>query len=311
MADSGARRSAGEALARALRRTGAAVHRDHPLAGYTTYAIGGPAEVAVLPRDADQLAAVVQTLDRARTPWVVLGGGSNVLISDAGVRGAVVITTGLDRLQTVGPSIVAGAGVQSHAIAEAALEAELQGAEFLAWLPGSLGGACLMNARAHGGEIARVLTRATVVTRAGQRRELALSPDQFAYKRSPFQRSGDIIAEAALSLDPGERGAIRARMEAIEARRRANHEMDHPSCGCVFKNNHDIGVSSGKLIDACGLKGFRVGAAEVSPHHANFVLNRGGATAADVRRVIEHMRAEVARQTGWELELEVQLLGQW
>jgi UDP-N-acetylmuramate dehydrogenase len=284
---------------------------DCPLATYTTYRIGGPADLVLVPADLDDLVQALLLLEEEGVPWEVLGGGSNVLVSDRGVRGAVVLTSGLDQLTVEGAEITAGAGIPSHEVALAARRVALTGAEFLAWLPGSFGGACLMNARAYGGEISRVLTRARVVTRQGQLRDPSLRPEQFDYKRSPFQGTDEIVVEATLSLAPGDPEAIQRQMDQNEASRRANHEMDHPSCGCVFKNDHRIGISSGELIDDCGLKGYRVGQAQVSSHHANFVINLGQATAAQVYQVIEHVRRTVAEQTGHQLELEVRLMGEW
>jgi UDP-N-acetylmuramate dehydrogenase len=287
------------------------VERHRPLAPDTTYGIGGPADLAILPEDGADLVRAVRTLGELGLGWLVLGGGSNVLVSDRGVRGAVILTHALDSVAVEGSRLRAGAGVTSHQVAVTARDAGLQGAEFLAWLPGSIGGACLMNARAFGGEISGVLERARVVDAAGQLDELRLRPDDFSYKRSPFQESGTIIVEAVLGLEPGDPARIQQRMDEIEARRRARHEMDVRSCGCVFKNDYSLGRSSGQIIDACGLKQVRVGDAQVSPHHANFVLNLGQATAADVRRVIEIVRARVEQQMGHRLELEVRLVGEW
>jgi UDP-N-acetylmuramate dehydrogenase len=287
------------------------VELDCPLAPLTTYSIGGKADLVLLPEDPEDLARGVALLGELGLPWMVLGGGSNVLVSDKGVRGAVVLTVELRQLKVQGSRIVAGAGVASHELALAALAASLSGVEFLTRLPGSLGGACLMNARAFGGEISAVLCRALVVSRAGALGERDLLPEQFSYKRSPFQESGEIVARATLELTPGDAEEIRRRMDHNEARRRDAHEMDHLSCGCVFKNDYDVGTPSGKLIDQCGLKGFRIGDAQVSPHHANFVINLGRATASDVRRVIEHVQRTVARMTGHQLEPEVRMVGEW
>jgi len=287
------------------------VERGWPLAACTTYRIGGAAELALFPQDVEQVAAAARLLGELGLPWVVLGGGSNVLVSDRGVRGAVMLTTELSRLSVEGTRLTAGAGADSHQVAVAACEAGLTGAEFLSWLPGSIGGACLMNARAHGGEVSGVLRRAVTVDRQGRVQGEAVTPDQFRYKQSPFSARQLIVAEVTLELAPGDRSQVQRSMDRIEAARRANHEMDFPSCGCVFKNDYDIGVSSGQLIDECGLKGYTVGGACVSPYHANFVINRGDATARDVRAVIDHVQRAVAAATGLTLELEVQLLGQW
>jgi UDP-N-acetylmuramate dehydrogenase len=287
------------------------VLQGYVLAPHTTYRIGGPADLALLPADTDDLAAAVQMLAGAGKPFSVLGGGANVLCSDRGVRGVVILTAGLNGLRVDGTRLVAGAGVASHQVAVAAQQAGLAGAEFLAWLPGSLGGACFMNARAFGGEVSQVLTVATLVEPDGRRHDLALSPADFAYKRSPFQAGRAIIAEATLALAAGDPATILDRMRRIEEERRSKHELDFPSCGCVFKNDYRFGEPSGRLIERCGLKQLRVGDAEVSPYHANFIINRGQARAADVRAVIEKVRQAVREQTGFELELEVQLLGEW
>jgi UDP-N-acetylmuramate dehydrogenase len=281
------------------------------LAPHTTYRIGGPADLAILPCDAEDLARALATLAGAGAHWVVLGGGSNVLVSDLGVRGAVVLTSELRELEVRGRELVAGAGVPSHEVALAAQRAALSGAEFLAWLPGTLGGACYMNARAYGSEVAAVLACARVVERDGTLREVAPAASEFAYKRSPFRAAGAVVAQATLALVPGDPIAIGERIDHIGRERRAKHELDFPSCGCVFKNDRRIGVSSGALIESCGLKGFRIGAAQVSPHHANFVFNLGGATARDVRAVIEHVRRVVEERTSHRLETEVQLIGEW
>lgn len=287
------------------------IEQDHPLAPHTSYRIGGPAELALSPRDPGELSRAVALLARHAVPFVALGGGSNVLIADRGVRGVVVLTSALRRVEVQGDSLWVGAGVSSHEVAEAAQRAALAGAEFLAWLPGSVGGACFMNARAYGGEVSQVLRAALLCARDGALHERSLGEGDFGYKRSPFQGSGELVAEVRLALRPGERAAIQARMDWIGEERRAKHELDHPSCGCVFKNDRAIGIPSGALIERCGLKGLRIGDAQVSPHHANFVFNLGRASASEVRAVIEHVQRTVEAQTGHRLELEVQLLGEW
>jgi UDP-N-acetylmuramate dehydrogenase len=284
---------------------------EHPLAPHTSYRIGGPAELALFPEDAEDLARAVGLLARQGRALVVLGGGSNVLVSDRGVRGVVILTDALRRLEVEGEGLWVGAGIPSHEVAEAAERAGLAGAEFLAWLPGSVGGACFMNARAYGGEVSQVLRVARVVLPDGTLRELPLAPADFSYKRSPFQGSGALVAEARLALRPDDPLRIRERMDRIGEERRSKHELDHPSCGCVFKNDRAIGTASGALIERCGLKGHRLGDAQVSPYHANFVFNLGAATASEVRAVIEHVQRTVEAETGHRLELEVRLLGEW
>jgi len=304
--------AARRALARELKaRVRGEVALDVPLSPHTHYRAGGPADLALFPVDAEDTATALELLRDADCPVTVLGGGTNVLVSDRGVRGAVVLTSALTSLTVTGDDVVAGAGVQSHDVAEAARGAGLSGAEFLTCLPGTIGGACYMNARAYEGEVSEVLSRAATVTPEGQTHLRVLAPDQFAYKRSPFQGTGELIVEVTLALTPGDDRMIKERMEQIETSRRQRHELDYPSCGCVFKNDRDIGVSSGALIDRCGLKGYRAGDAQVSPHHGNFVFNTGAASAAELRRVMDHVRDTVQATTGHALEFEVQFLGDW
>jgi UDP-N-acetylmuramate dehydrogenase len=281
------------------------------LADLTTYKVGGSADLAAFPQNAEELAGVKRLLLEQDVPHAILGGGSNVLISDRGIRGAVVVTSALDRLEVNGTQLAVGAGVGSHAVAAFAHDHALQDAAFLAWLPGSIGGACYMNAKAYGGEISEILIGATVVDRDGKVQSYQLGPADFSYKTSPFQGREDWLAELTFQLQPGMCDVIQAEMDRIEASRRGKNEMSYPSCGCVFKNDYDIGRSSGKIIDECGLQGFRIGDAQVSPHHANFVINLGHAKAADIAAVVSHIHREVKAKTGFSLELEVQLLGEW
>ena len=195
------------ALLNPLRSLCNRVEEDLPLAGFTTYRVGGPADLAVFPQNADEMGGVLQLLLADNIPHAILGGGSNVLISDRGIRGVVVITSGLDRLRVNGTQLVAGAGISSHGVAECARDHALQGAAFLAWLPGSIGGACYMNAKAYGGEISQVLVGATVVDRAGSVKHHQLKAEDFAYKSSPFQTREDWIAELTFQLQVGQRQA--------------------------------------------------------------------------------------------------------
>ena len=285
--------------------------RDLPLADHVTYRVGGPADLALFPRNGADLSLAMTATHRAGVSPSVLGGGSNVLVSDHGVRGVVILTEAMDRVEVDGHTLWAGAGVSSDQVAHRALAAGLSGAEFLRCLPGSVGGACFMNARAYDSEISHVFSKAEAVFIDGERRILPLRPNQFSYKRSPFQENGAVVARAALALEPGDPAAIERRMDRIATARHAKHELDFPSCGCVFKNDRRIGRPSGLIIEQCGLKGLRVGGAQVSPHHANFVFNLDDATAADIRAVIDCIQHTVHQKTGWTLEHEVQFLGDW
>jgi UDP-N-acetylmuramate dehydrogenase len=285
--------------------------RGAPLAPLTTYRVGGPADLTISPRTVEELQRTVRACREAGVLFHVLGRGSNVLIGDKGIRGAVLLLRALDWVRQDGETLVCGAGADCTGAAAVALWAGLTGLEFFHYLPGSVGGAAFMNARAFEQEVSQVWTHALLVTAEGELRETDLCPGDFRYKFSPLQASGELAAELTLKLAPGDREAIAARMAANEEKRRSNGELDFPSCGCVFKNDRRIGAPSGRLIDASGLKGFAMGGAQVSLSHANFVVNRGGATAAEIRAVIEHVRAEVQRRTGFLLELEVRFLGEF
>ncbi len=282
-----------------------------PLSEHTTYRVGGPADLAVFPRSPEQLARIKLAVAPTGLPVTLLGLGSNVLVADQGIRGVVVLLRDLHHIQVDGTVVRAGAGADCTAVAGRALEAGLEGLEFFHHLPGSVGGAAFMNARAFDQEMSQVWHAAHLVTAEGQLVERRYSPEVFRYKHSPLQESGEIAAELTLQLAPGAPTAIAARMEQNAQQRRENGEFCWPSCGCVFKNDRRIGVPSGRLIDQCGLKGFSIGGARVSPLHANFVVNAAKACAADLRAVIEHVQAEVERRTGHRLEPEVRLLGQW
>lgn len=302
-------RSLPAVLARAL--PGSQVVEHLPLAGYTTYQVGGPADVALFPDTPAALGAAVRIAREEGEPLTVLGQGSNVLVGDQGVRGLVIFTRALAGLEVSGATVLAGAGVDCTVLAGQALRAGLAGLEFCHWLPGSAGGAAFMNARAFDQEMSQVWVGATCVTADGALVRRTFGPGDFAYKRSPLQASGEWVAHLELALTPGDPQAIAARMADNEAHRRRSGEHLFPSCGCVFKNDRAIGIPSGRLIDGLGLKGFSVGGAAVSEHHANFVINRGGATAADLRAVIEHLQAAVLRETGHRLECEVQIIGEF
>jgi UDP-N-acetylmuramate dehydrogenase len=298
-------------LRAALEAEGVRCVPELPLAEHTTYRVGGPADLAVFPRSPEQLARIQRTAAAKGLPVTLLGLGSNVLVADRGIRGVVVLLRDLAHIQVDDAVVRAGAGADCTAVAACALEAGLEGLEFFHHLPGSVGGAAFMNARAFDQEMSQVWRAARLVTPEGRLVERRFSSELFRYKHSPLQESGEIAAELTLRLTPGAPAAIAARMERNERQRRKNGEFCWPSCGCVFKNDRRIGVPSGRLIDQCGLKGFSIGGARVSPLHANFVVNAAKARAADLRAVIEHVRAEVERRTGHRLEPEVRLLGQW
>ncbi|MCD6497339.1 MAG: UDP-N-acetylmuramate dehydrogenase [Deltaproteobacteria bacterium] len=285
------------------------VRTDVSMANLCTYRVGGPARLAVFPATTEQLSSVVRFFAEQDVPFDILGMGSNVLVSDAGINGPVVVTSNMDRIVIHDRRLRAQAGASCTDVVQAALEHGLAGIEFFHKLPGSVGGAAFMNARAFGQEFRDRAVRAIVVDERGQTHSMDLSPDLFAYKRSPFMERGLIVAEVEWVLEEAPPDRIQAQMEANGRHRSQNGEDEYPSCGCVFKN--PSGESAGRLVDACGLKGLRIGGAWVSERHGNFVVHDGQACAGDIRAVMETVRRVVAEKAGVVLDYEVRFLGQW
>ncbi len=298
-------------LIRDLEEAGFRPMLDHPTAQYTTYGVGGPAAMALFPVSIMEVQHIMQILRHHDVTPVIIGGGSNVLISDRGIDAVVLFTGSLDACVVKGSIMRCSAGAQARDVADKALEAGLSGAEFLGGLPGTIGGAAYMNARAFGQEMSQIMVSAMVVTLEGRLQRLDLSPGDFAYKSSPFKKRKDTIVAVELALTPDEPEEIAARMEQQRQHRERNGEHLYPSCGCVFKNPLHTGRSAGRIIDELGLKGTRNGHAWVHDGHANFIVHDGRATASEIRQLMEQVRRTVAEQTGITLEYEVEFLGEW
>jgi UDP-N-acetylmuramate dehydrogenase len=286
--------------------------RHEPLAPFTTFRIGGPADLLLLPRSAAEFAAGVRWAGACGLPLTVLGGGSNVLVADAGVAGAVILTTGLERIEAAGGSVWAEAGVDMSNLCERCAGLGLAGLQNFYGMPGTLGGAVFMNARCYERSIADVVDSVCAIDVAGRETELPAAACDFAYKRSRFQGGREWIAGVRLRLAPGgDAGRLRAEMAEFRRRRESMGQYLLPNAGCIFKNDYRVGTPSGKIIESCGLKGERLGDAEVFARHANFIVNHGAATAADVLSLIRRVERQVAEQTGLRLEREIQLVGRW
>jgi UDP-N-acetylmuramate dehydrogenase len=288
-----------------LRATGAEVTPNAPLARRVYWRCGGPAEYLVQVTTLAQL----QALLALPVPITVLGRGSNSLVHDDGIPGAVLILRGeLADLQLEGTTATAGAGMWLNVLLSRLDRAGLAGAESLVGIPGTVGGAVTMNAGTRMGEICDVVQTVRVVLPGGQVQELTPADLQFAYRHAELPQ-GAVIAQAVLALTDQDVSRKRAERQAFLARRKASQPLNKPSCGSTFTN--PPGDAAGRLIDACGLKGTRVGGAVISELHANFVLNDGGATAADVAALIRLARERVYAQTGVWMTPEVRLLGPW
>ncbi len=300
-------------LAEALRRrVGGEVLVREPLARHTTIGLGGPADLFVRAMSVEELRQVFLFAGEHNLPVTPLGSGSNVLVSDSGVRGIVVQADGdLQGLRVEGERCVAGGGCPiSRAISDTA-RAGLAGLEVLYGVPGTVGGAVIMNAGTRNGCVADTLEGVTLVGRDGSVRDASAAELGLSYRHSALQeQQGDVfVAQAVFRLRPEDPAAIRERIARYADARRASQPLDWRSCGCMFRNPESD--SAGRLIDATGLKGLSEGGAQVSDRHANFIVVSPGATASDVRRLAEKVRRLVQERHGVTLEYEVKLLGEW
>lgn len=284
--------------------------RDEPLAPFTWLRVGGPADVLFLPADAEDLAVFLAALDPA-VPVTPLGVGSNTLVRDGGVEGVVVRLAGraFARIERIGAQrLLAGAGALDAQLAREAAEAGLAGLEFYRGVPGSVGGALVMNAGCYGAETADVLIEAHAITRRGETVRIPAREMGFSYRRCARAAAGDLIFTAGLFEGrPDDPAGIRTRMDEITTRREASQPIREKTGGSTFKNPE--GHSAWKLVDAVGWRGRPFGGAMFSPQHANFLINTGEATAADLEGLGEQVRADVAAQTGIGLDWEIRRIG--
>ena len=285
------------------------IRHDFPLSRVTSFHIGGNADLAVYPADAEAFAYALDAVVQAGVPYTVIGNGSNTLVRDGGFRGVVFVTTDMRRVTIDGTRLTGGCGVLLGSIGTNASRAGLAGAEFANGIPGTLGGAVYMNAGAYGGQLADIVCE-TVCYDLDAKQVLHLdnAAQHFGYRHSVFMEKNYIILSATLQLTKDEPDAIRARMNDYLARRREKQPLEYPSAGSVFKRPE--GHFAGKLIEDAGLKGLRVGDAEVSPKHAGFIVNVGGATARDVLELIERIREKVYAMSGVTLECEIRTIGE-
>lgn len=286
-----------------------AYEKDVPLARYTSFRIGGPARRMAFPVTGEQLVLLQSFGEECGARPFVMGNGTNLLFPDEGLDRLIVHTREFSRVSAgdVPGEIVAEAGASLAKTAMFACKMELSGLEFAHGIPGSAGGAVCMNAGAYGGEMAQVVSRASVLFPDSGVRYLAGEELGFSYRHSILTEHPDaIVLRVTFRLEQGDSAAIRARMEELMARRKASQPLEYPSAGSTFKRPE--GHYAAALIDQCGLKGLTVGGAQVSEKHAGFVINRGGASCADVLSLMEEIRLRVKSRTGVELEPEVRVI---
>lgn len=286
------------------------VRVSEPMSRHTTFQVGGPADYFVTPKEERQIQDVAAVLQGAGVPFYIMGNGSNLLVGDKGYRGVMIqICKKMNQIEIQDNMIHAQAGALLSKIAAKALTAGLAGFEFASGIPGSLGGAVMMNAGAYGGEMKQVVTAARVMKISGEMEEVPVGEMGLGYRTSIFSKNGDIVMSADIKLDTGDVEKIRANMEELKKKRVEKQPLEYPSAGSTFKRPE--GYFAGKLIQDSGLRGFRVGDAQVSEKHCGFVVNRGQATAAEIMDLIEQVSDRVYTQFGVRLEPEVRQVGEF
>lgn len=296
-----------ERLDRLAAERGIELGVDVPLGPLTTLRLGGPADRLATPRSRDELLAALTLARDAGVPLFMLGNGSDVVVADAGIRGLVVRNRARG-LEVDGETLAADSGAPMAMLVKRCTVEGLAGFEFGISIPGSLGGAVWANAGAHGGEMRDVVTQVEVLA-DGEPVVLDAADCAFAYRESRFKHSREVVLGATIALQRGDRDEIAARVAANQAQRKATQPLAEQNAGSVFRN--PPGDHAGRLIDAAGLKGFRLGTAQVSTLHANFMLSDPGGRAADVRTLGDHVRAVVAERFGVELQYEIEFVGDW
>lgn len=295
------------------------VHANAPLAPLTTFKVGGRADWLVETRTSDEVRAVLLVAKDAGVPVIVLGGGSNLLIADAGIRGLVIRVRG-GEVRPAGANVVrADAGITINGLVRWTISHALSGVELWAGTPGTVGGAIYGNAHFRGQNIGDLVSRTGVVTLEGKPFELDTSEMAFAYDSSRLQLTGEILLWAEFRVRPGDPASLREIARTSLAYRKRSQPLNLPSAGCIFQNPDPsvdrlppgVPPSAGALVDRAGLKGFAIGAARVSSTHANFIVNEGGSTAAEIRALVDLCKSKVRERFGIELKEEIVCLGEF
>ena len=286
------------------------VKKQELMSGHTTFRTGGPAEFFVTPDSAEMTARLIGLCKEEKIPYYMIGNGSNLLVGDRGIRGVVIQTQKeMQQIRTEGNVIRAQAGALLSKIAAEALANGLTGFEFAAGIPGTLGGACVMNAGAYGGEMKQVLREVTLLDASGMLCRMKTDELELGYRTSRIAKEGYIVLEAAIELEKGNPTSIRQTMDELKNRRAEKQPLEYPSAGSTFKRPE--GYFAGKLIEDAGLRGFSVGGAQVSEKHCGFVINKEKATSADILELIEKVAEIVWDRFRVKLEPEVKMIGEF
>lgn len=284
------------------------IFMQEPMSKHTTFRVGGPAKMLVLVESVEQLQKITAYLNQLEEPYAVIGNGSNLLVGDKGYNGIVLkIASGMDAIRVEGERIFVQAGALLSKTAAEAARNSLTGMEFASGIPGSIGGAIVMNAGAYDGEMKQIVERVIVVNESGECMELDCDTMEFGYRSSIIKNRPYIVAEVVLKLSKGDPTAIKARMEELSVLRRTKQPLEYASAGSTFKRPE--GYFAGKLIMDAGLRGYRIGGAQVAEKHCGFVINVGNATAADINELIQEVQERVKERFHVDLEPEVIRIG--
>ena len=283
------------------------IFENEPLKEHSYMKIGGPATYFFTPKSIDALAFLVEELKKEECPYYIIGNCTNILFKDEGYEGAIIkIGEGFEDVEIEGEQVTAGAGITNERLSEILTEAGLSGFEFASGIPGCLGGGITMNAGAYDGEMKDIVESVTVLTKDGDIKELSNEEMHFSYRMSDVQKFGYIVLKAKLKLKKGNKEEIQALVDDLTERRTSKQPLEYPSCGSVFKR--PVGHFAGGLISDSGLKGYSIGGAQVSEKHAGFIINKGGATAADVLALVKHIQDKVKEDSGVDLVCEIRIV---
>ncbi len=287
------------------------LEENRSLAEFTTFKVGGPARYFLQAENWQAVSSARSWAAEKNIPFLLIGGGANLLVADRGFPGLAVCSTALRTINIEGTSLIAEGGADVSSACEAAAEKSLSGLEFIYRMPGTVGGAVWMNARCYSVSVSDRLEWVDFIDFEGKQHHYTPREGDFSYKVSPFQDNGRIITRAAFKLTPGDRDVIQAEMDKNRRDREIKGHFLYPCAGSVFKNNRDFGAPTGRLVDGLGLKGTRRGGAQIAPFHGNIIINRDNASATDILALIELTEKKVKQAYGFQLEREVLLVGDW
>ena len=281
------------------------IYINEPMSKHTSFKIGGPAECLVKIKNSEELKAILKLSQQENIPLTIIGNGSNILVSDDGIKG-MVLKIEIDTFFIDEETVKVGSGVKLGFIAQKCLKQAIAGFEFASGIPGTIGGAIRMNAGAHGKEMKDVITEITYMDRNGEIHKIQNEEAQFEYRHSMFADKDFIILEVEMKLEKGQEEEIQSKMTEYATYRKEKQPIEYPSAGSTFKRGSDF--ITAKLIDDCGLKGYQIGGAQISEKHAGFIINKGNATAEDVIKLMEYTKEQIYNKFGKVIEAEIEIV---